>query len=51
MGILPACMCVHHFFYAHRDQKSGLDLLDLVLHMIVSCHVGAKNRTKANPCI
>lgn len=48
MDLLPFCMCVHYIFFysnAHRNQKWGLDHVDLVLCMVVSCHVGAKHRT------
>jgi hypothetical protein len=31
---------------AHRDQMRESDLMELKLHMVVSCHVGAGHRTQ-----
>lgn len=42
MKVLPAYMYVH-FMYASGDQKRGWDLLELDLHMVVSCHLSAGN--------
>lgn len=40
MDVLPICLSVYH---VHGGQKRALDLLDGVT--IISCHVGARNRT------
>lgn len=38
MGVLSVCLCVQYL-----DQKRDLELLELVLQMVVSHHVGAGN--------
>lgn len=46
MGILPACMCIHRVCdWCWQNQSRVLDPLELELRVVVSCRVGAKNRT------
>lgn len=43
MSVLPACMSVHHArVWCHGNQKRVMDLVELVLQVVVSHHVGAR---------
>ena len=44
---LPAvCLCIMYVPDALGGQKAALDALGLQLHVIMSCHVCAENRTQ-----
>lgn len=44
MGVLLACMCIHHMIpWCHADQKREMALLGLKLLMVVCGHVGGVN--------
>lgn len=38
------CVCAPRYYTSPKNQKRVLHPLRLVLHMIVSCHVGAGNQ-------
>lgn len=47
MGVLPACMSVHYVhIWCHGNQWRVLDILELVLQVAVSHHVGARSGTQ-----
>lgn len=45
---MPACVCLCAMYVpdALGGQKAALDALGLQLHVIMSCHVCAENRTQ-----
>lgn len=46
IGIVPACMYVHHVCLVgdHRSQERVLDPLGLELQTFVNCHMGTRNK-------
>lgn len=46
ISILTACMNTQCMPRACRGQKKAVDLVELELWMVVSCHVGAEIRTQ-----
>lgn len=43
MGVLPVCYVSAPMDEMPKDQKKGLDPLELRLQTVVSLHVGARN--------
>lgn len=46
-----ACVCVPGVCSAHRDQERVLDLRELELQVVVSCHVGATTEPSLEPIL
>ena len=46
VGVLPVCMYVYHMqAWCYRGQKMALDLLELELQTVVSCHMDVENES------
>ena len=42
---LPVFLSVHHIHAVHEEPEKSVNPLELELQKVVSCHVGAGNRT------